>query len=208
MAVSVSCVIFSDNCITEGRRKKLAENMNEELEGVIKRQRNVYKEACKNYRIIWRVWEMAVVQKERFTREIHKLFRPGTTDFMLRAALRKRAADNLREHEGAFLWQYLGVAERHIAKSKDGKELLPTTASRHISLQNEALEMPEPSEAIQELVALVGPGEDKYTEEERLLNETVVEEACAHRLGYYMKDILHGNGECDNGLAEATDIDQ
>ena len=50
-------------------------------------------------------------------------------------------------------------------------------------------------------------GAETYTEEQRKLNKMLVEEACDHRLGKYMKEILLEDGENDNGLASAADVE-
>lgn len=76
----------------------------------------------------------------------------------------------------------------------DGKETLHTPASK--TLQNEALEMPGVSEGIQGSAQLVRA--EPYTEEDRWLNKTMVEEACAHHVGRYIKEILLEGGEYDS----------
>ena len=221
MAVSPSCVIFNEKCDTEEKRKKVAENMNKEIESQDQRQREEYVEACKEYRINRRQWEIGVVRNEWFARKNYKLFRPGTTARMVNAALEKGEADNQLEVDRVFPLYYLGAPERVVATSIHEKKMLPTPSSKDISLQNEALEipddealdmpdnesleMPDVSETMRVPFQIFGA--ETYTGEQRKLNKTLVEEACDHRLGKYMKEILLEGSEYDNGRGSAADVE-
>lgn len=70
---------------------------------------------------------------------------------------------------------YLGVPDRVVATSKDGKEIVPTMPSTQISLQSEILEMLRVLHRNSVVAQLIGV--DNFKENVRLLKEdTVVEE--------------------------------
>ena len=138
MAVSRSCVVFNEKYDTDEKRKKAVENLSRYLNAVARRQHYEYDVACKKYRISRREWKIAVVKREWLTRKNHKLFRPGTTTNTVNCARRKGELDNQREEDGDFPLHYLGDPAHLVATSKDGQKVLPTNASKHISLEGEA----------------------------------------------------------------------